>query len=62
MPINREEIRQKIREIEENIVTAEKALRILRRAGVPNEQLEQQLMQYKAQLKALKKAIEEEGL
>ena len=53
-----EEIVKGIKESEEALKIAEEYLRVLRDAGMPDEELEKRVREYKTRLRALKRAFE----
>jgi len=53
-----EEIVKGIKESEEALKIAEEYLKVLRDAGMPDEELEKRVREYKTRLRALKRAFE----
>ncbi|MHC1623615.1 MAG: hypothetical protein ACXQTR_03385 [Candidatus Methanospirareceae archaeon] len=53
-----EEIVKGIKESEEALKIAEEYLKVLRDAGIPDEELEKRVREYKTRLRALKRAFE----
>jgi len=59
MPIKpNDEMLKGLKESEEALKLAEEYLKVLREAGMPDEDLEQKVREYKTRLKALKRAFE----
>ena len=53
-----EDIKKGIKESEEALKIAEEYLKVLREAGMPDEDLEKKTREYKTRLRALKRAFE----
>ena len=59
MPIKpTEDIKKGIQESEEALKIAEEYLKVLREAGMPDEELEKKTREYKTRLRALKRAFQ----
>jgi|GEM_PF-3451229 len=52
-----EDIIKGLKESEEALKTAEEYLKVLREAGMPDEELERRVREYKTRLRALKRAF-----
>jgi len=53
-----EDIKKGIKESEEALKIAEEYLKVLREAGMPDEELEKKTREYKTRLRALKRAFQ----